>query len=354
MPQAVLIASIGSTRQAQSDSYDNDLDGVCENVVVIPPSTALDQSRQIDPRLHRPFVTEAVIGYGHQLPGRVSLDVRFLRREYRDRAALVEVNGIYDGVAFKGYRNEALNDIHLITNNTHNWFVYSGLELSVARRGRTVQMLGGYTRGWQHIAGTWQPNDPASFIQPAAFPNDKGIGTWRGFTAGSLAYSSDARNPSWQKHVIRAGASVSLPWSLTTATSFTRLSGPYSGPVYTTLAAPDPRFGPPMVTLSNGRRVPNPLATTYRFAYGTRGQGQVQAPTMVVWNVSLQRDWPLARGRLRIGLDLFNVTNHGADQQFLDGGNVLTSANYALKGGTWQGQNRQAPRTGQVTARYSF
>ncbi len=31
-----------------------------------------------------------------------------------------------------------------------------------------IRDFGGYTRGWQHLDGTWQPNDPASFIQPSA------------------------------------------------------------------------------------------------------------------------------------------------------------------------------------------
>lgn len=354
MPQAVLIASIGSTRNAQADYYDNDLDGVFETAIVIPPSTALDQSREIDPDLHRPFIREAVIGIAQQFPGRWSVDLALVRRDYRDRPALVEVNGIYEGVTFKGYRNEALNDVHRITNNTHNRFVYSGLQVSVAKRGGAIQVLGGYTRGWQHVAGTWQPNDPASFIQPEAFANDKGIGTWRGLTTSSLDYSADARSPSWQKHVVRAGGTFSLPWNLTVATVFTLLSGPYSGPIYTTVAAPDPRFGPPVVTLSNGRRVSNPLATTYRFAYATRGDGQIQAPTMAVWNLGVRRDFRIGAAALQLAFDVFNVTNNGADQQFLDAGNVVTSANYALKDGEWHGQNRQAPRIGQLSVRYRF
>ena len=257
-------------------------------------------------------------------------------------------------MVFEGYRNEALNEIFLITNNTDNWFVYSGLDVSLSKRTRDVQVLAGYTRGWQHVDGTWQPHDPASFIQPGAFPNDRGIGTWRGFTTSSLSYTEEARNPSWQKHVLRAGGACRLPWSLTAASTFTLLSGPWSGPIFTTLPAPDPAFGPPSVVLSNGRRVPNPLATPYRFAYGTRGEGQIKAPSLLVWNVRLLREFRIPPGRLQLGIALFNATNNGADQQFLDGGNVITSANYAMKGGTWQGQNRQAPRIGQVSVRYLF
>jgi hypothetical protein len=122
----------------------------------------------------------------------------------------------------------------------------------------------------------------------------------------------------------------------------------------TTIAAPDPKFGPSTVTLSNGRKVPNPLATTYRFAYATRGEGQIKTPNLFVWNLKLQRDFPIGPRKVLISLDMFNLTNGASDQQFLDGGNVLTSANYAMKDGKWQGQNRQAPRMFQISARFQF
>ena len=43
-----------------------------------------------------------------------------------------------------------------------------------------MQALASYVRQWRHIDGTWQPNDPASFIQPDAFANDTGIGSSTG------------------------------------------------------------------------------------------------------------------------------------------------------------------------------
>lgn len=356
MPQSIYMASIGSTRVEQTDLYDNNLDGIFESTVVLPASTALNQSRVIDPDFHQPFIQEAVVGYARQFPGQMSVDVTVLRRNYKDRPTLVETNGIYDGVVFKGYRNETLNEISLITNNTYNWFVYTGFELSVSKRAKNMQVIGGYTRGWQHLDGTWQPNDPASFIQPSAFANDKGLGTWRGSTAtvNSLNGTADIRSPSWQKHVFRIGGSYNFPWQVTFASNLTMLSGPYSGPIVTRIATADPAFGPANVTLSNGRVVPNPLSTTIRFAYNDRGEGQLKTPNLVVWNVRLQKDLLFAGRKLQLSADVFNVTNHAADQQFKDGGNQLYSANYAMKDGVWQGTNRQAPRTGQLSLRFVF
>ena len=99
----------------------------------------------------------------------------------------------------------------------------------------------------------------------------------------------------------------------------------------------------------------NPLATTYRFAYATRGDGQLKAPNLLYLNLRIQRDFKIGGSqKVSLMLDAFNVTNNATDQQFLDGGNVLTSPNYALKNGVWQGQNRQAPRVFQIGIRYAF
>jgi outer membrane receptor for ferrienterochelin and colicin len=355
MPQSIYIASAGTNSAGYTDYYDNNGDGTYEMVLTTPASNKLNPAYQFDPNFHQPKIREYVLGYGRQFPGQLSFNATVIRRDYLDRWARVDVNSIYDGNVFVGYENPAQNAIYLNTNNIWNWFVYTGLELSVSKRTSKMQFMASYTRGWQHIDGTWQPNDPASFIQPSAFPNDGGLGTWRGNGINSLAYAADTRSPSWQKHIFRAGGSYNLPWQFTAAASFTFLSGPYSGPIYTTISAPDPQFGPATVTLSNGRVVANPLATTYRFAYATRGDGQLKAPNLLYLNLRIQRDFKIGGSqKVLLMLDAFNVTNNATDQQFLDGGNVLTSPNYALKNGVWQGQNRQAPRVFQIGIRYAF
>ena len=35
------------------------------------------------------------------------------------------------------------------------------------------QFMAGINRQWQHMSGDWNPTDPARFIQPSAFANDK-------------------------------------------------------------------------------------------------------------------------------------------------------------------------------------
>ena len=345
----------GTSKLAFRDEYSTSIDGVFDRVLQTPAAPRTNPNLRTDPNRRWPFVDELIAGYRRQLPGQVSVDVSFLRRDYKSRPALVEVNGIYDNDVFRGYRDESLNDIFLLTDNQWNWFIYQGLELTAAKRTTKAQLITTYTRAWQHVGGTWQPNDPASFIQPDAFPNDRGLGTIRGAGTNSLSGTADTRNPMWEKHQFRTGLSYSAPWGIQLGTSFSVQSGPYSGPIVTRLSAADPRFGPPTVTLSNGRVVSNPLATAIRFANADRGIGQIKAPNLKILNLRLGRNFVLGRRRFEAAFDTFNLLNAGSDQQFLNGGNQLFSANYAARpDGSFLGVNRQPPRSGQLTVRYVF
>jgi hypothetical protein len=356
LPQPTYLPMAGGNPIGYVDSYDTNLDGVFETSLRSVPVTPDRSNLRVDPERHQPWVEEWIAGYRRQWPGQVLVDASFVRRAYRDRPAAVEINRRIDGVTFTGYKDEALNDIFFVTNNVWNTQIYSGLELSVAKRTSTINLLGGYTRGFQHLAGTWMPGDTAGLIQPEAFPNDKGIGSIRGNEPDSLSGTADTRSPSWQEHALRIGGSYNAPWHLLVASNLVLLSGPYSGPIVTRIPASDPRFGPPIVTLSNGRQVSNPLATTIRFAYPTRGEGQVKAPPVIVWNLRVGREVAVANQRVSVALDAFNVTNNAADQQFQTGGNQLYNAtNYAIApDGSFRGQSRQAPRSAQLSVRLQF
>jgi Carboxypeptidase regulatory-like domain/TonB dependent receptor len=354
VPNSSYLGTAGTAVAGFRDEYDNDLDGVFETVLITPSSTRVSQNRRIDPDRRWPWVDEMLVGYRRQLSGQMTFDVSWISREYRHRPALVEVNGIYDASVFQGYQDESQNEIFLVTDNEWNWYVYRGLEFDVTKRTDRVQLIANYTRAWQHVAGTWQPNDPASFIQPDAFANNKGLGTIRGNTTNSLSGTADTRNPMWEDHQARFGAVYFAPWEFVFAANFSVQSGPYSGPVVTRIAAPDPRFGPPTVRLSNGRVVSNPLATTIRFAGKDRGDGQIKAPYLNVLNVRVGRNFRFGSRRLDVAFDVFNVLNGDTDQQFFDGGNQLYSSNYAIQNGEFYGVNRQPPRQGQLTLRFSF
>ena len=355
-PIGLRIGAAGTNRASRRDLYDLNLDGTFETEFVEPSSTIRSTDREIDPNRRQPFVDEWLVGYRRQFGGQISVDASFIQRRYRHRPALVETNGIYDQGVFRGYRNEAFNNIFLVTSNQWNWPVYSGFELTASKQTSRMQLLAGYTRAFQHLAGTWQPNDPASFIEPDKFENSGGLGSIsRANETNSLSGTADTRNQMWLKHIGRLGVVYMAPWNLIFASTISAQSGLLTGPVVTRIAAADPRFGPPTVQLSNGRVVSNPLATTIRFANANRGDGQVEGPAIASWNARAGRDFRIGRRRLEAALDVFNITNRGAVQSFLGGGNQTYSPNFARRAdGTFIGSSVQPPRSAQLTVRFVF
>ena len=200
IPNASYIGTAGSNLAGVREEFDVNLDGSFETVFTTPASSAISTNREIDPDRHQGFTDEWIVGYRVQLPRQLSVDVSYIDRAYKDRPALIEQNGIYDGGVFSGYHDERFNEIYLVTNNRWNWFVYRGLELTATKRAASWQAYSTYTLASQHIDGTWQPNDPASFIQPETFANDAGLGTVRGNSTNS--FSGDTAQP----HVAEASA----------------------------------------------------------------------------------------------------------------------------------------------------
>jgi hypothetical protein len=357
-PYAFSIPSGATDVVGSRAEYDLDFDGTFETVFENPAQTVIATNQQLDPDKHMQFADEWIVGYRRQFSGQLSIDASFVRRNWKDRPASLEINGIYENGVFKGYKDENFNAIYKLTNNEWNWLVYSGLEFTVAKRGARYQLLGGYTRAWDSIEGTWQPNDPASIIQPDAFPNNRGIGSFRGGTSDANSYTNalNTRNSAWQDHQVRLAGSWTAPYGIMLAGNYTLMSGPYSGPIIDRLDAPDPKYGPTTVTLSTGRVVQNPLATRDRFAYATRGEGQIKLPAMQLFNARVGKRFTMGARNLEVSVDVFNVTNNGAFQEFFNGqSNIRYSPNFILDAeGNIRGNNRQFARAAQAMARFSF
>jgi hypothetical protein len=350
IPNASYLGNAGSSSPTQRDIYDLKLDGTFGTTFTTPGTTAASLNK-IDPNRHQGYVEEWITGYRTVLPGSFSLDVSYINREYKDRPAEVDINNIYNGNLWAGLVNPAVNNLFYTTNNKWNWFVYEGIEFTATKQTSKFQFISTYTRAFDHIAGTWQPNDPASFIQPNAFANNAGIGSVRGNSSPSTptnSYSSDTRNRSWQNHQFRAGVTWAAPWHLRVSNTFTAQSGIPTGPITTNVAAPDPQFGPATMSIA-GRLVSNPLATTLRFYYPNRGEGQLWTPWLIAWNARGGREFRIKeRSTVELYVDFFNITNRGAAQQFVTGGQQINSTNY---GGL---TNVQLPRSAQFSARWKF
>ena len=107
---------------------------------------------------HRRVVHEA------QLPG----DVRAL-----------EINGFWPSgpnQPFGGFGRVDPNRglVYQQTNNTWSTLEWKAIEATIAKNmSNNFQVLIGINRQWQHFGGTWNPTDPARFIQPDAFPSTR-------------------------------------------------------------------------------------------------------------------------------------------------------------------------------------
>src|ERR1700728_797564 len=342
----------GSNTPTETNVYYNP-DGSILNTIVTPGTSVLNSGRTFDPQRHQGYVREWLARYRTQLPGEVVVDVSYIDREYRDRPAAYDTNQIYtttpSGTVWSGLVNPSLNNTYYVTNDKWNWFVYQGAEVTLTKQARKVQLLGTYTYSPDHIAGTWQPNDPSAIIQPGAFANNAGIGSVRGLVVND--WTGDTRNRMWQRNQLRTAVTWSAPLHLRLSTAFTAQSGTPGGPIITTLTALGTpyagQYGPATMSIG-GRTVSNPLAETYRFKYANRGIGQIWCPWLEQWNILAGRAFNIGDNQsVEFDANIYNVTNNGSAQQFVNGNNAASSTFGEL-------QNVQQPRSAQFSVRYQF
>ena len=344
----------------QRDDYDFNGDGVFETSTTTAARSASIANYEFADGLHQPFVDEFIVGFRRQFAGQLSIDVAGINRVYQDMWARVDVNGIYPSgpnQPFGGFGriDPARGIIFQQQNNSWSTLNYRAIEVTVAKNlSKGFQALAGVNRQWQSFGGTWNPTDPALFIQPGTFASDKLLYMPRGnneenslpITTGTTVHTY---GPTWQKYSMRFGGSYQAPWRLTLSASYTVLAGPWSGPIVEQLSATDPRvtqFGPGRT--SNGQN--NPLATTMRFVYPTRGEGQVQAPAIRTLGFNVNKAIRLGGSSEGvIGVALFNVMNAGNYSQYnYSGANEKFNPNYL------QFRNQQPARAAQLTLLFRF
>jgi Carboxypeptidase regulatory-like domain/TonB dependent receptor len=308
--------------------YDNNLDGVFETTVLAPATTSAVAAQQIAPDLHQPFVDEFIVGYRRQFGWQIGLDVAYLNRAYQDTWARVDINGFYPdgpGLPFGGFGRVDPNQgiVFQQTNNTWSKLKYQALEMTLTKNmSRGFQLIAGFTRQWHKIDGTWNPTDPARFVQPNHFANDANLYMPRGNndenslpdTGNALSYG-----PTWMKYRGNLGGVWQAPWDINVAASATFQAGPWSGSPLYQLAANDPdvlRYGPARFTLANGSTAANPLATRNRYVFSNRGEGQVQSPMITTVGLKIGKVLRYQRYQLEVAGNIFNLLNAGNYTQY--------------------------------------
>ncbi len=148
----------------------------------------------------------------------------------------------------------------------------------------------------------------------------------------------------WRPYTLRLAGQYLAPWKITMAGSFILSAGDYSGPIAIRIAAADPVYGPSSFRLPTGSTASNPLATTIRFKYATRGEGQVRNESVKTFQFKVGRRFGFGRHEVEVAANVFNVLNAGNFQQYASGANQeYSTANFMRK------FNRQPPRAFQLT-----
>jgi hypothetical protein len=351
------ITTFGPTsNRDQINIYDVNGDGVLETTVATPAATQALNQLAFNPELHQPFVDEYAIGFARQFPGQVSLDLSFNRRYFKDSYAEIDLNGFYPSgpnQPFGGFGRIDPNQglIMQQTNATWSTVVVTNLEAILAKNlSHNFQVVGTFTRQWQHLDGTWNPTDPARFIQPDAFPNNRDLSRhlFGNGDDSSLDGGGAESGVAYRPYSVRLAGQYFAPWDIRVAASYVIQAGGYLGPVQIQQPAGDPIFGPGTFRLPNGTNASNPLATSWRFAYGTRGDGQVRNETTRYLQLNLGKTFRFGRQSVDSGFGIFNVFNTGAHTQWLTGANRLNTDSYLAR------FNRHPPRAFQVTLGYKF
>jgi hypothetical protein len=346
------------------DTYDLDSNGTFETSIPTPARTGSLAASEFDPKLHQPYLDEGILGYRMQLPYSIGIDVAGIHRVYKDTYARIDINGFYPSgpnQPFGGFGkvDPSRGIVFQQTNNSWSRLNYTALELTATKNlSHGLQFMAGINRQWQHMSGDWNPTDPARFIQPSAFANDKLLYMPRGnneenslpITTGTTVHTY---GPTWQKYRLNFGGTWFAPYGVVFAASYTIEAGPWTGPVVTQLPVGDPQlavFGPGTVTSSTGVTQSNPLSTRMRFAYATRGEGQVMAPAQKTLGLKIGKKINLmGTNSVELAANIFNILNAGDYTQYnYNGANEQFNPNFLGM------RNQQPARALQATMVYRF
>src|SRR6202789_2353053 len=211
---ASYLGTAATSTVTTTDIYYNSDGSIFGTPITTPGSTSSFLGKAFDPHRHQGYVREWLLGYRTQLPGELVIDVSYIDREYRDRPAEYDTNQIYtataSGTVWSGLVNPTLNNTYYVTNNKWNWFVYQGYEITVSKQTKKIQLFSTYTYSPDHLAGTFQPNDPTAIIEPTKFANNAGLGSVRGYITND--WTGDTRNRMWQRNQSRTGVTWQAPW----------------------------------------------------------------------------------------------------------------------------------------------
>jgi outer membrane receptor protein involved in Fe transport len=348
----------GDATASFRDTYDIDGDGIFETVVDTPPTGAELSDDQFAADVSQPIIDEWIVGYRRQFPGQIAVDIAGIYRKLHNLYALVDINGFYPdgpGLPFGGFGRVDPDQgiVYQVQNNDWSAMHYQALQITITKNlANNFQALAAIHRQWQQHRGTWNPTDPARFIQPDAFPNNRLLWRTRGPNDHN-SYPGSTTAPMWNPFSYRFAGTWHAPYGMQFAGSYSVVSGGWSGWIVDRLAANDPdvlKYGPATVVSSTGARHPNPLATRIRFAYPTRGEGQVLLPAVHTVGRKITKVFSLGGSRnLMVAGNILNLLNGGRGTEYARGGANRLYGSVFLQPG-----NLQAARSFQLDVMFRF
>ena len=182
----------------------------------------------------------------------MSMDVAGIVKINKEQYAQTDINGIYPGGPNQPFGGFGLVDpnsglLYRVTNNSWSQMQYRALQVTIAKNlTHGFQFLGAFHRQWQHLTGTWNPTDPARFIQPDAFPNDRLLWRTDGMQDQNSLATGDTltNNPMWNPYSVRLSAAWHAPAGFLVSSSYTIMAGPWSGPDHRSASGQQPAARP--------------------------------------------------------------------------------------------------------------
>ena len=365
----------GSPSQSLRDEYDTDLDGSFSTVIITPATETTTYSQQYADDLSQPYFDELVVGYRRQFAGEISMDVAGVFKTLDNQWGSVDINGMYPDGPYQPFLGFGLVDpdqgiVAGLRNNDWSTIDYKALQITVVKNmSRGFQAQVAFHKQWQHLEGTWNPTDPARFIQPDAFPNDNLLHRTRGPSdTNSLPGGTTA--DMWFPYSIRMAGAWQAPYGVLVSANWSIQKPSWSGPLVDRLSSSDPevlQFGPSTVTSSTGARQSNPLANRNRFMCpedgdpftdgdyvlaATRGDCQQLRDTVQQVSFKVTKSFSLGgTHEVIVGGNVLNLFNGGNGYEWSRGG-----ANRVYAGDTifLQPGNLQPPRSFQIELEYRF
>jgi hypothetical protein len=326
------------------------------STIVTPPTRSVSPDLLFDENLHQPWLDEFSVGYNRQLPGQINVGVAATQRRFHDNFAEVDINGFYPdgpGQPFGGFGRIDPNQGLILRETNGDWsqVIVNAVEATFAKNmSNNWQMIASFTRQWQHLNGTWNPTDPARFLQPDAFPNSGDLSQQLFGNGDDNTLNGGGRESgaAYRPFSLRIGGQWIAPLGISLGGSYIIQAGGYVGPLLIQLPAADPVYGPTTVRLANGTTQPNPLANRLRFKGPTRSDGQIRNEDPKYLQLKIGRRFKFGSQSIEPAINIFNAFNTGANTQWNTGANQTYSPNYLAR------FNRHPPRSLQLSIAYKF